>query len=138
MRAALGFALILATLGAGASAQTLPTEPPLTAMLELIRVKVPDARTVSDMQICPPVKISKDGTKFTVMVAFSRLNTARHFYGARVRDGRYVELMDTQLGGDTPDGLMGLAARATARQFETCRWVSPDELKAGWEAIDRR
>lgn len=141
MRIALTFALTLTTFGAGASAQTLPAVPPLTALLELIRVQVPDARTVSDMQVCPPVKISKDGARFTVMVAFSRLGTARHYYGARVRDGRYAELMDTQLSADmvnTPSGFMGLAAKATARQFEKCRWVSSDELKAGWETLDRR
>ena len=121
-----------------AAEQAQPTEPPLTALLDRIRLTLPDARTITDMQVCPPVKVSKDGTRFTVMVAFSRLNTARHFYGARVRDGQYAELIDTQLGADTPDGLMGLAARATARQFETCRWVSPDELRAAWETLDKR
>lgn len=125
----------------GAATPSLPTPPPLPDLLGLLRTQVPDARTISDMQVCPPVKVSRDRTRYTVMVAFSRLNTARHFYGVRVRDGRYAELMDTQLSADmlnTPSGLMGLAARSTARQFESCRWVSPEELQAAWAQLDRR
>lgn len=129
---------LMMTLAAG---QTEPAEPPLPALLDQIRLSVPDARTIADLQICPPVKVSKDGSKFTVPVAFSRLNAARHYYFAVWRGGAYAQLIDSGAGGDTlgdlkSSGFAILTARDMEKRLKTCRWVSPDELKAAWETLD--
>lgn len=124
------------TLLLAAAASVAVPEPQLQPLLERARVQLADARTLGDLQVCAPEKVSRDGQRYTVMVAFSRLNQPRRFYGAIYRDGRLNRLVDTGLSGDTQAGLMGLAAGAVARRFEKCRWVSRAELDGAWAEID--
>lgn len=118
-------------------------QPQLLALLERVRLSVPDARQVSDLQLCPPEHVSRDGRKFTVLLGLNRPQVARRYYLAVWRDGRFVKLDDLSvtgvegwgLGGDSV-GLNAIATRAMERDFERrCRWVSADELAAGWAAV---
>lgn len=124
-----------------ASAAVAP--PPLPVLLERLRLAVPDARQISDLQVCPPRHVSSDGRRFTVLLALNRPNVARRYYDATWRDGQFVKLDDLSntgdpewgLGGDAV-GLNAIATQAMERDFErNCRWVGVDELAAAWSAV---
>jgi hypothetical protein len=126
---------MIAILALAAAATLAP--PPLEPLLARIRVVVPDAREVRDLQVCAPQQVSRDGRRATVLVALSRPREARRYYRAVWRDGRFVDLADLGLSG-SDEGLYGVAARALERRFEECRFIAADELAAGWSALDRR
>ncbi len=110
---------------------------PIAPLLERVRVAVPDAREVRDLQVCAPQQVSRDGRKFTTLVALSRPREARRYYRARWVDGRAVAVVDLGLAGDS-EGLEGMAARALERHFEACPFVPAADLAAGWAALDAR
>ena len=121
------------------AATTVP-EPALAPLLERIRLTVPDAREVRDLQFCSPRRISRDGRRFDTFVSLARPREPRQYYTASWRDGRVVKLSlypltpaSTAAGGNVLDQI---AMRAMERQFETCRWVSATELAAGWATLD--
>lgn len=109
-------------------AASVPAE--LTAVLERVRLEVPDAREIADLQICPP---NRNGDAW---VALSRPRQARAYYRAIWRDGRPVRLVDLGISG-AGQGLEGLAARTMERRVSDCARVSADDLAAGWAALDR-
>jgi hypothetical protein len=126
---------VITTLAALALAQAATAAPDLTALLDRVRMTVPDARSLSDLQVCPPTRVSSDGSRYTVMVAFARRGQVRRYYGALWRDGRYERLVDTGLTGEAT-GLLGVAARSVERRFEACRWVPAAEIEAAWAVLD--
>lgn len=115
-------------------------EPALAPLLERIRLTVPDAREVRDLQLCPPRRVSRDGRRFDTFVSLARPREPRQYYIATWRDGRVVELSLYPLTAASlaPGGnfLDQIAMRAMERQFEKCRWVSAAELAAGWALLD--
>lgn len=119
---------------AAAAALSAPTVEPL---LERARIAVPDAREIADLQVCAPQQVSRDGRRYTTLVAFSIPRKARVYYRAVWEDGRVVALRDTGLSGDD-EGLEGLSARALARSFEACSFVRTPDLAAAWASIDAR
>ena len=114
-------------------------EPPLAPLLERIRIAVPDAREVHDLQICPARRISRDGRRFDTFVSLARPRVPRQYYIAKWRDGRVIDLSLYPLtvadAGPGSSFLDQIAMRAMERQFEGCRWVSADELAAGWATL---
>jgi hypothetical protein len=115
---------------------------PLAPLLESIRLSVPDARQISDVQVCPPRKVSKDGRKFITDVALARPHVTRQYYTASWRDGRIVKLTlypataaDLEPGGDI---WKQIGIRALQRQMEPCRWIPAVELAAAWAQLDAR
>lgn len=121
------------------AAATVP-EPALAPLLERIRLTVPDAREIRDLQLCPPRQISRDGRRFDTFVSLARPREVRQYYIATWRDGRVVKLSLYPLttaslapGGNILDQI---AMRAMQRQFENCRWVSAAQLAAGWALLD--
>ena len=112
-------------------------EPSLTKLLQRVRIDVPAARSISDVQVCPPTRISRDGKRFTVMVAFSRRTEARSYFGARWEGDRFTRLIDTGFSA-TDEGAAGLVSRALDRQFEDCQWISAEQLEAAWAEVDGR
>lgn len=105
--------------------------PQLAALLERVRVEVPDAREIADLQICEP---NRNGDAW---VALSRPRQARAYYRAIWRDGRPIRLVDLGISG-AGQGLEALAARTMERRVSACARVSADELAAGWAALDHR
>lgn len=113
-------------------------EPPgmLPALLARIRLGVPDAREISDLQVCPPKLVSRDGRKFSIELALNRPRAGRRYLMADWKDGAFVRIADDGLNTDNPVGLDGIIARAVERKFEAkCRWVGAAELKAAWEQV---
>lgn len=120
------------------AAATVP-EPALAPLLERIRLSVPDAREVRDLQVCPPRRISRDGQRFETFVSLARPGESRQYYTAKWRDGRVTELSLYPLTAASAAGgnfLDQIAMRGMERQFEKCRWVAATELAAGWAALD--
>lgn len=113
-------------------------EPPIAPLLQRIRLSVPDAREVRDLQVCPPRRVSRDGRKYDTWVALARPREARAYYLAEWRDGKVAKLVPYPLSLSAAEGdfLAGLALRGMERTFENCRWVSADELAAAWADID--
>lgn len=126
---------MIALLALAAAATT-----PIAPLLERVRVSVPDAREVHDLQVCQPRKISRDGRKFLTDVALSRPREPRRFYVATWKDGRVDSLsvypIDSSVGPTA--GFATMILRSTERKFEACRWVPAVELAAGWAALDAR
>jgi hypothetical protein len=117
-------------------------EPPIAPLLEGVRLSVPDARDVRDLQVCPPKRVSRDGRRFVTEISLARPHTPREYYTAQWVDGRVKELSlypltakDAASGGDI---LNQIAMRAMERSFEHCRWVSAAELEAGWAFLDAK
>lgn len=115
-------------------------EPPITPLLERMRLSVPDARDVRDLQVCPPKRVSRDGRRFLTEISLARPHASREYYTAKWVDGRVVELSlypltarDAAQGGDF---LAQIAMRAMERSFEHCRWVPAAEVEAGWASLD--
>lgn len=108
----------------------------LEPLLHRLRLSVPDARAITDLQVCPAQQVSGDGRRFVTLVALSVPQRARRYYRVSWRDGRAVAVLDTGLSGDG-QGLMSVGLEALERKFEGCRWVSAEELKAGWAALDQ-
>lgn len=119
------------------AAASIAATPPLTALLERVRLAVPDARQISDLRVCDPQQVSRDGRRATVLVSLSRPQTARSYYRAVWRDGRFVHMDDLGLTG-ADDGLKGLAVRALERRFERCRWVPAEQLARSWAELEPR
>lgn len=129
--------IALPILSAVAAAQA-----PLGPLLESIRLSVPDARQISDLQVCPPRKLSKDGRKFITDVALARPHVTRQYYTASWRDGQVAKLTlypataaDLEPGGDI---WKQIGIRAVQRQMEPCRWIPAAELTAAWAQLDAR
>lgn len=129
--------IALVALSAAAAAQ-----PPLAPLLESIRLSVPDAREISDLQVCPPRRVSRDGRKFITDVALAHPHVSRQYYTASWRDGRVAKLSlypataaDLEPGGDI---WKQIGLRAVQRQMEPCRWIPAAELAAAWAQLDAR
>lgn len=104
-------------------------DPTLVEFLSRARISVPDARSISDVQLCP---VEPSGRAF---VAFSRRGDARAYYALSIRPGRTTRLLDLDLRGNS-EGLASLGARAMEKRLTSCRWVPADELAGAWLSIE--
>lgn len=115
-------------------------DPGLVPLLERFRLSVPDAREASDLQVCPPRKIDRDGWPVLTDVALSRPRAPRQYFVAKWKAGRVVQLIPYGVDSSAGEasGFETIALRATERRFEPCRWISPAELDAAWAEVDAR
>lgn len=127
----------LMMLALGLQASEPPAEPPLVALVERLRLSVPDARAVADLQMCAPHRINKERTRGTLMIAMSRPQQPRTYYAVNFRDGRYTNVIHA----GKPDngeigGLETVFARSMDKRMQSCRFVPKAELEAAWTALD--
>jgi hypothetical protein len=105
---------------------------PLPPLLDRLRLSVPDARSITDLQVCAPSRVSPDGREALVLVALNRPRVAREFYLAVWQDGRFARLDDMSRMG-VPR--LGLRREQLERQFADCPWVPSADLKAAWAEL---
>lgn len=118
-------ALALATAG----------NPGLPALLTRLRLSVPDARSITDLQVCPATRVSDDGASGTTMIAFNRPREPRRYYRAVFKAGAYAEVNDSGIEGGS-DGLARLASSAMEKRMADCPFIAPAQLRAAWTSID--
>lgn len=107
----------------------------LAPLLDRLRLSVPDARAITDLQVCPPTNVSDDGSRATTMVAFNRPREPRRYYRVTWRDGRADSVNDSGVSASN-SGLAGLASAAMEKRMQGCAIVSPDALNAAWHQLD--
>lgn len=109
--------------------------PPLPALLTRLRLSVPDARSITDLQVCPATRVSVDGASGTTMIAFGRPREPRRYYRAVFKDGVYTAVNNSGIAGGA-DGLAGLAVSAMEKRMAGCPFVSAAQLHSAWASID--
>ncbi|MBY0395966.1 MAG: hypothetical protein K2X91_05765 [Thermoleophilia bacterium] len=120
-------ALALALVSAG--------NPGLPALLTRLRLSVPDARSITDLQVCPATRVSDDGASGTTMIAFNRPREPRRYYRAVFKDGAYTAVNDSGIEGGA-DGLAGLASSAMEKRMAGCPFITAAQLHDAWAALD--